>query len=125
MTIQGFLLQKYETEQVSEKFKKRQLVIKTEETYPQTIPLQLTQDKCGLLDRYKIGDKIKASINIRGNKWVNPQGETRYFASLEVWKLETIDGSDNDYIEPVTAEPKMSDYKVTGSTLDNNDDLPF
>jgi single-strand DNA-binding protein len=111
MTIRGILIQKYDTEQVSEKFKKRQLVIKTEETYPQTIPLQLTQDKCSLLDSFKIGDNLKVSINIRGKEWVNPQGETKYFASLEVWKLEKLVGS--DYV----AEPTQGN--------DNDSGLPF
>lgn len=87
MTIEGKLILKGSTEQVSDKFKKREAVIKTDGQYPQEILVQFTQDKCSLLDAYKIGDSITAHYNLRGKSWTNPEGKTKYFNTIEVWKI--------------------------------------
>jgi len=70
-------------QQVSASFKKRELVVTTEEQYPQHIMIEFTQDKCDLLNNYKVGEAVKVSINLRGREWVNPQGETKYFNSIQ------------------------------------------
>ena len=74
--------------QVSDNYKKKELIIKTEETYPQTIAIEFAQDKTALLDFYNIGDDVKVSINLGGREWVNPVGETKYFNSVKGWKIE-------------------------------------
>lgn len=66
----------------AKEFKKRQLVIKTDTQYPQTIPVDFTQDKCSILDSYKVGDFVNVSINIQGSEW---QG--KYFANLQGWRI--------------------------------------
>lgn len=86
--IKGKLHHLGETVVVSDKFQKREFVIETSEQYPQLILLQLTNDKCGLLDNAKNGIEITASVNIRGREWTNPQGEKKWFNTLEAWKLE-------------------------------------
>ena len=53
-------------QQVSASFKKRELVVTTEEQYPQHIMIEFTQDKCDLLNNYNSGDAVKVSINLRG-----------------------------------------------------------
>lgn len=69
-------------------FRKREFVITTAEQYPQHIMLELTQDKCDLLNNgYKVGDSVTVGINIRGREFVNPQGETKYFNSIQAWKI--------------------------------------
>ena len=68
MNVKGRLHLKGETQQISQKFAKRDFVIETEDKYPQLVSLQLTQDKCGLLDDYEVGDAIDADINIRGRE---------------------------------------------------------
>ena len=74
--------------QVSASFKKRELVITTEEQYPQSILIEFAQDKCDLLNNLQIGQDVKVSINLRGREWVNPQGETKYFNSIQGWKID-------------------------------------
>lgn len=77
-----------QTQEIGEKgFKKRDVVVTTEEQYPQHISIQFTQDKCSVLDDYKVGDEVAVDINLRGNEWVNPQGETKYFNTLQGWKI--------------------------------------
>lgn len=89
LEITGKLLVKYDAQQVSEKFKKREFVIKDDSTqYTQYILLQLTQDKCDLIDKFQLEDEIKVSINLRGREWKSPQGEVKYFNTIEAWRIE-------------------------------------
>ena len=71
-------------------FRKREMVVTTDEQYPQHIMVEFTQDKCDLLDSYKAGEQVKVSINLRGREWVNPQGETKYFNSIQGWRIERL-----------------------------------
>ena len=75
-------------QQVSASFKKRELVVATEEEYPQFISINFTQDKCDKLNSVGIGDEVKVSINLRGREWVNPAGETKYFNDIQGWNIE-------------------------------------
>ena len=76
------------TQEVSASFKKRELVVTTNEQYPQNILIEFAQDKCNLLDNFQEDQEVKVSINLRGREWVNPQGETKYFNQIQGWKIE-------------------------------------
>ena len=80
-------------QQVSASFKKRELVVTTEEQYPQHILIEFAQDKCDLLNNISVGQEVKVSINLRGREWVNPQGETKYFNQIQGWKIEATPNS--------------------------------
>lgn len=73
--------------QVSTSFKKRELVVTTEEQYPQHILIEFAQDKCELLNNLQIGQDVKVSINLKGREWTNPQGEVKYFNSIQGWQI--------------------------------------
>lgn len=105
-------------------FRKRELVITTEEQYPQVIMIEFVQDKTELINQYQVGQEVKVSINIRGREWVNPQGETKYFNSLQGWRIESLAQA------PVSGDmPPMPPAEAFESTNDINeddhDDLPF
>jgi translation initiation factor IF-3 len=110
-------------QQVSASFKKRELVVTTEEQYPQHIMIEFTQDKCDLLNNYKAGEPVKVSINLRGREWVNPQGETKYFNSIQGWRIEKMASETPGQSAPMPAaqafEP-ANDFKE-----EDHDDLPF
>ena len=91
INIEGKLIEKFETVQVTETFKKREFVIEYIEnpSYPEFIKLELIQDKCSLIDNFQIGDTINAFINIKGRKWKNKEGKINYFNTLQVWKIES------------------------------------
>jgi hypothetical protein len=76
------------TQQVSEKFSKREIVVSTDEQYPQHISIEFNQDKCAILDKYSVGDDVEVGINLRGREWTNPQGETKYFNSIQGWNIK-------------------------------------
>ena len=103
MEIQGRIKQIFPSQMIGENgFEKRDLVITTEENYPQTIIIQFTQQRCDLLDSLQVGQNVKVYINIRGREWTNPQGETKYFNTIEGWKIEVIQTNNVDYQQPVT-----------------------
>ena len=76
-------------QQVSPTFVKRELVIATDENYPQSILIEFVQDKVDLLDKYKVGDNVTVSINIRGREWPSPQGEVKYINSIHGWRVQS------------------------------------
>lgn len=105
-------------------FRKRELVITTEEQYPQTIMVEFVQDKTDLLNNYQVGQDVKISINIRGREWVNPQGETKYFNSIQGWRIENVSqaptSGDMPPMPPAEAFEPANDFKE-----EEHDDLPF
>lgn len=87
MDLRGTVIKIFPKKQVSEKFALRQFVIKTNDQYPQEIIIQVTQERCSLLDNIIEGEEIQAFINIRGRAWINPEGVVKYFNTLEAWKI--------------------------------------
>lgn len=77
-----------QVQDVSPTFRKRELVVTTEEQYPQHLLIEFTQDKCELLNQFQVGEPVRVGINLRGREWVNPQGETRYFNSIQGWRID-------------------------------------
>ena len=102
-------------------FQKRELVVTTDDQYPQMIMIEFVQDKCDLLNNYSVGQDVKVSINLRGREWINPQGEAKYFNSIQGWRIENLSqtGSNNN-VPPV-------DQFEPASNVSNGepDDLPF
>jgi len=111
------------TQNVTSAFTKRELVVATEEQFPQFISINFVQDKCDLLNIYKVGDNVKVSINLRGREWINPQGETKYFNDIQGWrveKLESVAEQQREYnIQNPTTEPASLSVGV------EDDNLPF
>ncbi|MGM5469363.1 DUF3127 domain-containing protein [Flavobacteriaceae bacterium LMO-SS05] len=104
-------------------FRKRELVITTEEQYPQHIMVEFVQDKTDLLNAYQVGQGVKVSINLRGREWVNPQGETKYFNSIQGWRIENLQSETSGSIPPI---PPMDAFEsVTDLNEEDHDDLPF
>ena len=108
MEIQGRIKQIFPSQVIGQNgFEKRDLVIVTEEQYPQTIIIQFTQQRCDLLDSLQLGQNVKVYINIRGREWTNPQGEIKYFNTIEGWKIEVIQTTNVAYQQPVQQAPQQ------------------
>lgn len=92
MNISGKLHATFEAQQVTQRFRKREFVLELGDNpdYPQFVQFQLTGDRCEHLDGFKAGDEVAVEFNLRGREWTSPQGETKYFNSLDVWKLEKL-----------------------------------
>ena len=88
MKITGTLKVKKDTQVVSEQFSKREFVLTViDGSFSNDILIQLTKDKCNLLNAFSIGDLLEVEINLSGKCWLNPQGEEKYFNSLNGWKI--------------------------------------
>jgi hypothetical protein len=100
------------TQQVSEKFSKREMVITdlSEPQYPQDIQLEFTQDKVSLLDSMMEGQEVEVSFNLKGREWTSPTGDVKYFNTLQAFRIEKVGGSP----APAASAPVVSD-----------NDLPF
>jgi single-strand DNA-binding protein len=110
-------------------FRKREVVITTEEQYPQHILIELLGDRVDIINSFHVGDDVRVSINIRGREWVNPQGETKYFNSITGWRIEKLMsvssgmGQENPSVAPyaqVSASPSVPTMQE-----EEDDDLPF
>jgi hypothetical protein len=126
MEITGKIKVVGQTNQVTEKFKKREIVIETEGDYPQFISCQLSQDKCSLGDHLQIGDQVEVSINLRGREWVNPEGVAKYFNTIEIWKIHPADTfRDDQGIPPANTNIGKNFQEEAINNLSTKDDMPF
>ena len=127
----------FETKQVSERFTKREFVLELTDNpkYPQVVLFQLTGDRCAQLDEFRVGDAVRIDFSLRGREWRSPQGDVKYFNSLDVWKIEAAhtgarreqrgrgsydSGPPRDDVPPRDDEPRPGDELGRDA-----DSLPF
>jgi hypothetical protein len=123
METTGKLKVKFDAIQVSEKFKKRDFVITIGTDYPQHVTFQLNQDKCSLIDNINIDSDVEVHFNLRGREWVNKEGETKYFNTIEAWKVKAVGATSAQADTAVTQEnPTVTQ---ANPTVTPEDDLPF
>lgn len=127
MELQGTIKKIGEIQTFGSGFQKREMILVTQEQYPQPINIEFTQDKIALLDNLGEGDQVKVGINIRGREWTSPQGEVKYFNSINGWRVERMGGNMQ---EPTSASQVATSSTTPAPTNDSNvfdeeDDLPF
>ena len=125
MELQGTVKKITDIQTFASGFQKREMVLTTEEQYPQPINIEFLQEKGDLLNNLKEGDKVKVGINLRGREWTSPQGEVKYFNSINGWRVEKLDGAAN-FNEPVDAKPTETKPVAEKNVFEEEeDDLPF
>lgn len=128
MIVEGNLKVIYETEDIGTSgFQKRDCVVTTDEQYPQHILIQFTQDKCNLLTSFRVGEKVKVDINIRGREWVSPQGETKYFNTIQGWRISSVHDPSRNVQAPAPAQTQTNPQQMGGPLPgeEETDDMPF
>ena len=124
MELQGKIKLIGETQSIgSNGFRKRELVLTTEEQYPQHIMVEFVQDKTDLLNNFQVGQSIKVGINLRGRQWINPQGEAKYFNAIQGWRIENLQQAQPNVSGAVP--PADTFEPATDLTEDEPNDLPF
>ena len=103
--------------------RKREVVITTQEQYPQHLLIEFIQDRCELLDSFNVGENVKISINLRGREWENPEGEIKYFNSIQGWRIEKEEFVEKDIIPPPDDAPGFEEKSDEDNEVE--DDLPF
>lgn len=115
MGIQGKIIKIGETKEFgSNGFRKREMVLETNERYPQKLLIDFIQDNCSILDNFNTDDKVEIEIEIRGREWISPDGATKYFNSFVAKQIKK-DGSHS-------AETKDNNEN---NNADDDTDLPF
>jgi hypothetical protein len=129
MEVIGIIKAKFDTTVVSERFKKRDFVLTVEpgSPYPQHVSFQLVQDKVSLVDSFNVGEEVKVLFNLKGREWVSPQGETKYFNTIDAWRIEKVgssapSSSSSNHSQPTSMETGAPPVFSSNSV---DDDLPF
>jgi hypothetical protein len=115
MDINGKIIVIGDTETIGTKeFKKRLLVVQSDEQFPQSLPIEFTQDKTNLLDKFQINDLVKVSINLRGSEW-----KGKYYANIQGWRIDKVDSLS------LTAQQQMPNRESVSSQEPINNALPY
>lgn len=130
MELQGTIKRLGEVQTFASGFQKREMVLLTEEQYPQPINIEFLKEKGDLLNQFSEGEQVKVSINIGGREWTSPQGEVKYFNSITGWRIEKLTSNN---VEPTKATapsgnasaPAASGGDVFSDDNDDDDGLPF
>lgn len=115
--IAGTLEKIMPVQEISDSFIKRDIVVKTDGDYPQLISIQFVQDQVSLFDDILEGAKVEIDVNIRGREWTSPQGEVKYFNTLQGWKVSQLEAG--------TAPKAKPKAKAKAAEKEEDDDLPF
>lgn len=114
MEIKGTIKSIGETKQVTDKFSKREIILgmELETKYPNYLKLEFNQDKCALLDSYKVGQEVTIGINLKGRLWTGNDGVETCFNTIQGWSIKS---------DSVVTTPKVESNGVKME----DDDLPF
>lgn len=120
MEIRAKLVEIMNTIKVSDKFQKREFVVEyvpEKSQYQEYLKFEIVQDKCEMLDAFKVGESVEIHFNLKGRKWTNPKGETVYFNSLQAWRIKKISDQSNKDSSPDIENLPFDDLNV--------EDVPF
>lgn len=91
MEIQATVKRVEETKTVGNNgFEMRNIVVTTDEQYPQTLSIQFVQGKVNLLDDVAPGNKVKINFELRGREVTRDNGELQVYNTIQGWKIEKL-----------------------------------
>ncbi len=124
MNIKGKITVIFDTQQVTASFQKREFVIEYVENpqYPEFLKFELIQDKCNLIDRYSVGQEVDVHFNLKGRKWTDPNGQDKYFNTLQAWRL--VEPQAQSTTQPPVDNEKADDEPPAWLETEE-DDVPF
>tara|TARA_R110000824_G_scaffold399122_1_gene604085 strand:- start:1974 stop:2351 length:378 start_codon:yes stop_codon:yes gene_type:complete len=121
--IKGVLLEKRDSVQITDKFKKQEFVLHTDDKYEQFITFFLANEKCEKISQVPEGSTLEVTFAIKGKKW-EKEGQVKYFNSLEAINLEWV-GSPQQTIPQAEVQPQVQQERSVGAQGESNDDIPF
>ena len=122
MQLQGTIKKIGDTQTFASGFQKREMILLTQEQYPQPISIEFLQDKCDLLDNVKEDQFATVYINVRGREWADPKGDVKYFNSIVGWKIENEPTKVEKSEKPINKVKQENPFEDEG---DDQDSLPF
>jgi len=114
-TLKGTIKVIGDVKQVTDSFKKREfVVIDKSGKYEQTIQLQLSQDNCNAIDKFKVGEEVEVTFFLRGREYTSPKdGKVSYFNSLDAWKIDYA----GQHADAIQGEKHFNNIEDDGSNL--------
>jgi len=129
MEVQGKIIEIFDTVQISDSFKKREFVLEYADNpqYPELLKFECIQDKCAILDSFSVGQEVTVSLNLKGRKWTDPQGNVKYFTSLQAWKVQQAGAQQAPPQQSQATTPSASQpsQEIFSADDDSQEDLPF
>lgn len=145
MNVVGKIHKIFDLQQVSATFSKREFVVEIVENPvipAQFVTFQLTQQRTAMLEGYQPGQFVDVHFNLRGRQWTSPQGEIKYFNTLEAWRINPATEADMGQPQayagtqtpqtqstPPVSAPASPGAMPEGAAVDltkgEGDDLPF
>ena len=87
LPFEGVVKIVFDTQEFKNNFKKREIVVSTEDQYPQHIKFEFTDDNgINKLDEIVEGDKVKILFELRGSEW-----QEKFFTNLKGVAITTFD----------------------------------
>ncbi len=112
LSLTGFIYKILPEQKISDTFTKRELIIETEEKYPQKVKIEFINSGINNLMDKKEGQQVKVCFNVRGREW-----KEKYFVSLNGWRIELL--------ADVFTEPEPEEIMNNPETGPYSDELPF
>lgn len=106
-------------------FTKREVVVTTEEQYPQHLLIEFVQEKVELLSQLEVGETVTIAINLRGREWQAPDGTIKYFNSIQGWRLTRGEATPTPDNKPPMPTEEDFGGNMSGVDDEEPDDLPF
>ncbi|MDN5217385.1 DUF3127 domain-containing protein [Fulvivirgaceae bacterium BMA12] len=127
MDIKGKLLEVFDTQNVTNTFRKREFILEYAENpqYPELLKFELIQEKCDLLDSFSAGQEVNVFFNLKGRKWTDPKGEVKYFNSLQAWRLQPAEEAQAAGAPQETSLDAQSEPEWLSDDEGDNEKLPF
>src|SRR5690606_13963025 len=124
MEIRGKVHEIGATQEVTESFKKRDLIVAYAENtqFVEYIRFESTQDRVNIFDNLAVVDEVEVSFNLRGRPWTNKDGVTTYFNSLVAWSVTKVANTAQAAPAPGYSDMPPVDISANSSY---DDDLPF
>ncbi len=102
---------------------KQGFVVETQEQYPRKVCISLWGDKVRDLDSFKLGDQIKASINLESREF-----NGKWFTDVRAWRLEKVGAATSVGMPEPPPMPSVDDippFLTDDSSDDESGGLPF
>lgn len=96
MKITGKVITITEVEQITDTFKKANLILGTDgdTQYPQEVCIEVHNAVIDKLKDVSPGDVVSVDCNLRGRRYEKSGQDTRWFNTIAMWKIEVITKSD-------------------------------
>ena len=132
-TLRGEVYHISPTQQISDKFRKREIIIyQQEQQFENFIKVEFSNHKCESIDSLSKGDEVIIDFALSGRAWFNKEkNETQYFTTLRGlgFTKEDINGGNDGNFGSVSVGvghvPQAKSTLVVDSTQKDKDDLPF